>query len=293
MKNLFKRNTLAYLLVGGLLATQISCSSNKETANTSDQTSTTNASGDSETAYNEFRDYVTSVETSTSDTGDSANAARTSANSRAEYDAKLARLNQYNDQYDATRRQEIADLQTRYSTWESQSTSANGGMAVNTNVTGTSVNGGAAADFSTNEVATTSAMNIRMAYENFVNRVASNKDNYSKADWQAAESYFKALDDRKNGVQGQLTDKDKYEIGKAKAKYTALKAGRLGIDASEAGNTVSDNAQEAGSEVKDATKKGASKVGNAAEKAGSQVKSTIKSGAKKIDRKIDDNPNED
>lgn len=295
MKNLFRQNILAYLLVGGLLSIQFSCStSNKETAATTgtEQDATANA-GDSETAYTEFRDYVTNVENASGTSSDSANMARTSANSRAEYDARLARVDKYSTQYDNARRQEIEDLKMRYSTWETQGNSQNGGMSAGTRMSGTSVNGGAAADFNTSDVATTSAINVRMAYENFVNRVAANKDNYTKADWQAAERYFQALDDRKNAVQSQLTDKDKYEIGKAKAKYTAIKAGRAGIDVSEAGNTISDEGQEVGSEVKDATKSGAKKVGNAAEKAGSKVKSTTKNVAKKIDQKIDDNPNVD
>jgi len=154
-------------------------------------------------------------------------------------------------------------------------------------VSGTSVNGGEAADFSTTEITTTSASDIRTKYENFVSQVQANKDTYTKEQWQSAENYFKALDDRKDAINSELTDDDKDEIIKAKAKYTAIKAGRLGIDASEAGNEaidatktgaqkVGNAAEKVGSEVKYATKTGAKKVGNTAEKIGSEVKSTVK-----------------
>lgn len=283
MKYKIKVNSLAYLFALGILGTQIGCSSDKK----NDTTSTTQESaGDSETAYNEFKDYVSSVENSTTDRTDSVNWAKASASSKAEYDAKVARMDEYADQYDESRRQEIDQLKSRYSTyWGIDGSSTNGGIATSTR--------NALADFDTNEIGTTSAGNIRRAYENFVTLVASNKDRYTKSDWQAAERYFRSLDDRKNAVQSQLTGEDKVEIAKAKAKYTAIKAGRLGIDASEAANTASDDANQVGSEIKEETKSGANKVGNAAEKAGSQIKSTVKSGAKKIDRKIDDNPNVD
>ena len=292
MKKLFRNNVLAYLLVS-LLATQMSCSSSDKK----------NASSDSETAYNDLKNYVSTTETNTRATTDSATTdwEKASADERSEYDAKVAAVDQYQNEYDASRRQEIDKLKARYSAnWESR----NKQHQTQINATGTNMSGGLAASYDVTNVANIESANIRMAYENFVEQVRTKRDNFTKTDWQAAENYFKALDSRKDAVENQLSDNDKHEIGKAKSKYTALKAGRLGIDASEAGNKVSDEAKEVGSEVKDAAvsgadkvenvaEKGAKKVGNSAEKVGSQVKSTVKSGAKKIDRKIDDNPNKD
>lgn len=281
MKNLIKNNALALLFMG-LLATQVSCSSSdrKEAGN------------ESETAYNDFKNYVTNVENSTASASDSMEAdwETASANARSEYDAKVAAMDQYSTEYDESRRQEIDQLKSRYNAyWESRNLQHQAQL----NATGTNMSGGLAATYDASAAAAMEPMKVRLAYENFVEYVRTNRDSFSKADWQAAENYFNALDNRKNAVQSQLSDKDKYEIGKAKAKYTALRAGRLGIDASEAATTVSDDAQEVGSEVKDATKTGAQKVGNTAEKVGSQIKSTVKSGAQKIDQKIDDNPNVD
>jgi hypothetical protein len=257
-----------------MLFAQLSCS-------TADRNQ---AANESEEAYNDFKDYVSNVETATDNQADSAEAnwEETTASSQATYEQKASRVDKYTDTYDNNRKQEIDALKTRYNTyWENRNRQHQNQVATS-NISGTSRNGGVAAEFRTETIAATSPAGIRTAYENFVNHVKANKENFTSADWKAAENYFDALDSHKNAVESQLSDKDKYEIGKAKSKYTALKAGRAGIDVSEAASQTKETGKEVGS-----------KVGNAAEKLGSEVKSTTKKVARKIDNKIDDDPTKD
>lgn len=263
---------LTYLLAAGLAVTQISCSSSD----------TREARQDGETAYTDFRDYVTNVESST--TSDTADWQTASTRSRKEYDAKVAAMDQYNNEYDEARRQEIDALKGRYNTyWDNQ--------LAQYNARGTSRQGGMAAEFQVSEVATTTPANIRQAYENLVAKVQANKDSYTKEDWKAINDYYIALDDRKNAVQSQLSDKDKYEIGKAKAKYVSLRtAARFDPDVSKAASDVEGTAEDVGSDVKEGTKKGTKKVGEAAEKVGSETKEGARKVRNKVDEKIDDDP---
>jgi hypothetical protein len=294
MKKLLRIHILIYLLAIGLAGTQISCSS----------TENKQAYNDRETAYNDFRNYVTSVENST--IADSVDLQTASTQSRQEYDAKVATLDQYSSKYDEARRQEIEDLKGRYNTyWDKQ--------IAQYNAQGTSRHGGLAVDFSTEELAAMPAASIRQAYEALIANIQAHKDSYTHQDWKSINDYYLTLDERKNAVQSELSDKDKYEIGKAKAKYVAMRtAARFDPDVSEAASDVGDAAEKAGrkidntagkvgSEIKEGAKTGLKKTGHAAkktgqkldekaEKAGSQVKSTTKKAANKVDSKIDDDP---
>jgi predicted small secreted protein len=275
MKKTFRSHIFIYLLAAGLAGTQIGCSTDTK------KTETTTAGNESETAYNDFRGYVSSVESSTTD---SANWQSASTQSRQEYDAKVAALDQYNTDYDEARRQEIEALKGRYNTyWDQQ--------LARYNAEATSVNGGVAADYRTEGLATTSAADIRKAYESLITRIQSNKDSYTKEDWKAINNYYISLDDRKNAVQSELSDKDKLEIGKAKAKYVALRtAARFDPDVSKAASDVENTAENVGSDIKEGAKTGAQKVGNAAEKAGSEVKAGAKNLRNKVDSKVDNDP---
>ncbi|MGV3504286.1 MAG: hypothetical protein ACO1O1_11290 [Adhaeribacter sp.] len=283
MKKNLRIHIMAYMMAAGFAATLVSCSS----------TETKQAHTDSETAYNDFRNYVTSVENTAST--DSTDWQAASTRSREEYDAKVAAMDQYSQDYDEARRQEIEDLKGRYNTyWDNQ--------LAQYNAQATSVNGGIAADYPIATVATTTAASIRQAYEGLITKIQANKDSYTHADWKAINDYYIALDDRKNAVQSELSDKDKYEIGKAKAKYVALRtaarfdpdvskaASDVGNAAEKAGQKIDNTAENVGSEVKEGVKTGASKVGNAAEKAGSAVKSTAKDLRNKADQKVDNDP---
>ncbi len=315
MKNLFKNTISGYILAVGLVALQISCSNNK-TPETSTTTFTT--SGESDAAYTDYKNYVSSIDTTATDTADSS-----WMEQRRMYNEKLARVDQYNADYDKTRQQEISQLKSRYSTYrDSRATTRSGGMATavaeETTVTGTDM----MAAFNPANITATTPLAIRRAYEEFVNNVQAHKEMFTKADWEKVSAYNKALDDRKNSMQSQLSDKDKYEIGKAKAKYTALKAGekldpdvsKAAADVKQTGSNVKDKvgtaakntaadvdeasqkvsekagntvekvghaAKETGKDVKNATIKGAKAVGNTAEKAGEKVKNFFDGDKKK------------
>lgn len=297
MKKLFRIHMLSYLLGLGFAATQISCSSSENKQ----------AYHDRETAYNDFRNYVTSVENAT--IADSMDLQTASSQSRQEYDAKVATLDQYSSKYDEARRQDIEDLKGRYNTyWDKQ--------LAQFNAQATTRHGGLTADFSTEGLTSIPATSIRLAYEGLIANIQANKDSYTHQDWKAINDYYLGLDERKNAVQSELSDKDKYEIGKAKAKYVAMRtAARFDPDVSEAasdvgdaaektGHKIDDTAGKVGSEIKHGAKTGAQKTGDAAkktgrkidekaEKAGSQVKSTTKKAANKVDSKIDDDPEND
>ena len=146
---------------------------------------------------------------------------------------------------------------------------------------GTSRNGGLAADYNTSSVSTLAVAEIRPAFENFVRKLQDNKQNYTREDWLTIGTYYEALEARREAVENQLTDNDKYEIGKAKAKYASKKASSI----------ATPYVKEAASEVKDATKSGAEKVGNAAEKVGSEIKSTTKKAVNKVEKKLDNDRN--
>lgn len=294
MKKPLRIHILTFLLAAGLAVTQISCSSSE----------TSQAHQDSETAYNDFRNYVSTVENST--TADTTDWQAASTRSREEYDAKVAAMDQYAEEYDDSQRQEIEALKGRYNTyWDNQ--------LAQYNAKATTRQGGMVAAYRIEDLETTSPASIRQAYETLIADIQANKDSYTKDDWKAVNDYYIALDDRKNAVQSELSDKDKYEIGKAKAKYVAMRtAARFDPDvskaASDVGNTtekvgsnlkegaktgtqkVGNAAGEVGSDVKQGAKTGAEKVGNAAEKVGSEVKQGAKKVRNKVDEKIDDDP---
>jgi hypothetical protein len=68
------------------------------------------------------------------------------------------------------------------------------------------------------------AKNIRGVYENFVNVVEANKDNYSREDWDEVKVLYEALDTRKNEVEKELATKDNLAIAKEKVRFVAIKA---------------------------------------------------------------------
>ena len=293
MKKLLSLNFFTYLMISGLIGFQVGCTS-------PDQNQT---GSEAELAFNDFKEYVTSTETTATNQAAMTQADwdKASADAKATYDTKVTQLDQYEAEYDEGRQEEIADLKNRHNTYWQQR-EAEYKAQVSSGAAGSTVNTNVAADFQTTEVATTSPENIRLAYENLVNRVQINKDSYTRDDWKIINDYYLSLDERRDVVQNELSDKDKLEIAEAKAKYVALRtAARFDPDVSEAaadvkgaavsaGQKVGDKAEKAGSEVKGAAKTGAEKVDNAVDKVGSEIKSTTKKVVKKIDSKIDNDP---
>jgi hypothetical protein len=68
------------------------------------------------------------------------------------------------------------------------------------------------------------AANIVSVYENFVNTVEKNKDNYSKQDWDEIKVLYEALNAKKNEVEKDLSVKDNLKIAGYKTKFGVIKA---------------------------------------------------------------------
>ncbi|WP_207431192.1 DUF6565 domain-containing protein [Sabulibacter ruber] len=177
------------------------------------------------------------------------------------------------------------------------STDVSGSTMVNDTYGQTNQSAGMAATTSTSmhgldesKIPSYTATDIRQAYEEFVAHVEAHKAGFSNNDWDTVEKYWNQLDDRKNAIQDQLTDKDKWEIGKAKAKYVAMKnankagntASKVGSDLKEVGKDVSN------SKVGEATKEAGKDVASGAKKAGKAVGNTAKKAAEKVEKAVED-----
>ncbi|RYU82410.1 hypothetical protein [Hymenobacter persicinus] len=299
LKKTLTLNALAALLtIGGLTFTQTSCTQaeKKEVSQESDQ------------AYNDFKDYVATVET-TADNEATKAANETEADFNAEtarmkadFDAKVAAVDKYADQYDDTRRQEIEQLRTRYTTaydkrdeaWRNRS----GSMSTTTTTAPTM---GKYYTLS-NAAAQVTAANARTTYETFVNNVKARENQYDINDWRNINAEWRALDEAYDKVKGDIPAKDLAEIQKEKLKYAAIKSAdktgiraEQGIDAvkgeakdakmetaderSKAGQAISNTAsdvKDAGKDVGKGAAKVGSKVGNAVKGAYKEVKSEVK-----------------
>jgi len=66
------------------------------------------------------------------------------------------------------------------------------------------------------------ATNIRVAYENFLQAVETNKKVYSREDWDEVKVLYEALDTRKNEVEKNLTSKDNMKIAKVKIRFATI-----------------------------------------------------------------------
>lgn len=77
--------------------------------------------------------------------------------------------------------------------------------------------------------------NILSVYEQFVNTVDSNKDKYSREDWDEIKLLYEALDTRKNTVEKEgLSSADNRKIAGLKVKFAPLlKMNRMGEKAKE------------------------------------------------------------
>lgn len=68
------------------------------------------------------------------------------------------------------------------------------------------------------------AANARGVYERFVNSVASNKDTYSREDWDEVKVLYEAMDSRKNEIEPQLAGADNRKIAGLKVRFASIKA---------------------------------------------------------------------
>ena len=270
MKSNLSKNALSLLIASGLLFSTAACSRTEKETTDSTTTTTTTTSTDGDEAYSSYRTYVEEAERDTAYVYDSKRDWNKEITDReAAYNERLANVDKYSNDYDEGRKAELEELKTRYNTnWESRRE-----MYTSYGKAGTMRQELLMLDDNATDLSTLTAANIRAAYENFVKTVENNKKNYTNADWQIVEQSWNDLDNRKNAIQSELSDKDKYEIGKAKSKYIAMKT------ASKTANT----AQNVGSDVKDATKSGAEKTEDAAKTAGEKTESTAKKAANKTE----------
>lgn len=274
MKKLFNSSVAGVAFAMSLAMMQISCSSdNKTSPNQAANNSTVRSTAsESEAAYSDFKNYVSTLDSN----------ATASAEQRSEYDKKVARLDKYTNDYNESRRQEIDQLKARYGNyWNIIGTTRSGGITPKAVPTWPMPNTGITnlSDFNPAAISASSPSAIRQAYERFLAKVQVQKDHFTKEDWEKVEAYYEALDDRKDQMQSQLSDKDKYEIAKAKAKYVAMKTGEK-MDS--AMNQVAQDVKQTG-------KKAEEKVENTAEKVGDATKETgkdVKTGAKKTTKKV-------
>ncbi|MES2780764.1 MAG: hypothetical protein V4651_12800 [Bacteroidota bacterium] len=68
------------------------------------------------------------------------------------------------------------------------------------------------------------AANAKSVYENFVNAVSNNKDNYSREDWDEIKVLYEAMDTRKNVIEKELSGADNRSIAAEKIRFAAIKA---------------------------------------------------------------------
>ncbi|PJJ59717.1 hypothetical protein [Hymenobacter chitinivorans] len=277
----------AFLLLGGATFTQTSCS----------QADKKEVSQDSNQAYEDFKTFVTSAETKADNVADQAEAdyERETAEMKSEFDAKVTAVDKYADQYDDTRRQEIEQLRTRYTTafdkrdmaWKNRPNA----------VAGTATGGTTTRLYepAAGKYGALTAANIRGTYEAFTAQIKENENRYGIEDWRAVNADWKALDERYDQIKKDVSTADRAEIAKEKLKYAAFKsydktearvaqgadavsgeAKEVSADTRDERQAVGTAASNTATDVKDAGKTVGQKIGNAAKKVGEKTKEGYK-----------------
>ncbi|KAA6434620.1 DUF6565 domain-containing protein [Rufibacter glacialis] len=280
MPNFLQKHTFVYAATFSLAFVQLACS---KTEKTDTKTTTTTTTTTKDQAYDDYKNYVTTLESDVERGWDST---ATDADQRMtqwknDYETRRNALSQYEADFDDNQRKEYAELETRYNTaWATREQQYNTWRQTHQGAGMAAGDSTKRASFSLdgNKIPTYTATDIRRAYEDFVAHVETNKSGFSNSDWRLVEKYWNQLDDRKNAIQSQLTDKDKWEIAKAKTKYVTMKnankagntASKIGSDVKEVGKDVSN------SKVGEATKDAGKAVGNTAKKAGQKVGEVVK-----------------
>ncbi len=70
--------------------------------------------------------------------------------------------------------------------------------------------------------------NILSVYQNFVDAVADNKNNYTREDWDEINVLYEALDTRKNAVEKDLKTNDNLKIAGLKVRFASIVATNRG-----------------------------------------------------------------
>lgn len=285
-KNLTRNALAAMFLLGGTAFSSCNQAQKQE------------VSAESDEAYNDFKTFVANTESKADAVASEAEAdyEQETAQLKSDFDAKVAAVDRYADQYDDARRQEIEQLRTRYTTaydkremaWQNRpgATAAMNGSAS----TGGTMTMGKYYKPSSPASRITAA-NARQTYEAFVNDIKANEDKYDINDWRNINAEWRALDEAYDKVKKDIPARDLAEIQKEKLKYAAFKSfdkaearAAQGADATERGaenvaaetqderSAVGRAASNTASDVKDAGKK----VGGAVKGAFKEVKSEVK-----------------
>lgn len=268
------------LLLGGLTLTQSGCS----------QPDKKEISAQSEQAYKDFQTFVSDAEAKANhvvETREADHELETAA-LRDDFDAKVAAVDRYADQYDDARRQEMEALRTRYTAafdkreaaWNERAKRKAGAGATS----GTAKVGKYYKP--TNPAGQLTAANARTTYESFVKNIKQNEDRYNLDDWRIINTEWRALDEAYDQLKGNIPARDLVEIQKEKLKYAAFKS----YDKAEARATQGAAALGAGAQnTKEETADERSKVGQAVSNTASDVKEVGKDvgqGAAKTGKKV-------
>jgi hypothetical protein len=290
MSTFLQKQTLLYTATFTLAFTQFACSKTEKT----DTSVSTASSTTKEQAYDDYKNFVTTLESDVQQGWDStaADADQRMTQWKNDYETKRSAVAQYEGDFDDVQRKEYDELQSRYNTaWTTREEQYNT-WRMNHQGTGmASDSTRSTASLDASKISAYTATDIRKAYEDFIAHVQANKAGFSNEDWTTVEKYWNQLDDRKNAIQSQLSDKDKWEIAKAKTQYVAIKnankagntASKVGSDLKEVGKDVSN------SKAGEATKEAGKDVASGAKKAGKAVGNTAKKAAQKVEKAVDDN----
>jgi hypothetical protein len=268
----------AVLIAGGLTFTQTSCSNADKKE----------MSAESDEAYNDFKTFVSNTEAKAENVADEAEADyETETNQlKSDFDAKVAAVDKYSDQYDDARRQEIEQLRTRYTTAYDKRDMAwkNRPNAVATTNSANLKPGKYYKPMA--PAANITAANARATYEAFVNNIKQNEDRYDIDDWRYINSEWRALDEAYDKVKKDIPARDLAEIQKEKLKYAAFKSyDKTEARVAQGADAVSGEAQD----VKANTADERSKIGQAASNTAQDVKEAGKDvgqGAAKVGKKV-------
>lgn len=218
-------NALASLLLLGGAFSNTSCS----------QPDKKEVSAESDQAYRDFQLFVSDAEAKANNVAEVAEAdfEQETAQLKTDFDAKVASVDKYADQYDDARRQEVEALRTRYTeafdkreaAWKNKRTSATNQVA--STITAASASGALKLGKyykPSSPAAQLTATNARTTYESFVKNIKQNEDQYDIDDWRNINTEWRALDEAYDKVKGDIPARDLAEIQKEKVKYAAFKS---------------------------------------------------------------------
>ncbi|MBT9394499.1 hypothetical protein KLP40_15105 [Hymenobacter sp. NST-14] len=290
---------LAILLMGGTALTQTSCTNAQQNE----------VGAESDQAYNDFKTFVSETEMKADAVANEAQADydRETTQLKSDFDAKVASVDRYADQYDDARRQEIEQLRTRYTTaydkremaWNNRP-GATDAMSSGTMTMGKYYKPSSPASRVT-------AANARQVYESFVNDIKRNEDQYDINDWRNINAEWRALDEAYDKIKGDIPASDLAEIQKEKLKYAAFKSyDKAEARAAQGADAVSGTAQDVANGTQDErsavgqavsntasdVKEVGKNVGQGAAKVGSKVGSAVKGAYKEVKSEVKNTDND-